>query len=175
MISRFARGNTDLVSNRSTSGRATRTGLHKDPVSREHHPNSQVSDVTEVPAPTGPGWGRAGPHGASTRGGESRLVLPMQGAGHSALVLTFEAIARAKPTNLDVLVNGRRQARIRVGHEASVYRLDVQAGPSSQRHPVEIAFRGTGRLFSPRLPRLFIRRVELDRATVTASLTRSGH
>jgi threonine dehydrogenase-like Zn-dependent dehydrogenase len=26
--------------------------LHKDPVSREHHPNSQVSDVTEFPAPT---------------------------------------------------------------------------------------------------------------------------
>ena len=52
MISRFARGNTDLVSNRSTSARATRTGLHKDPVSREHHPNSQVSDVTEFPAPT---------------------------------------------------------------------------------------------------------------------------
>src|ERR1019366_10437807 len=49
----FARGNTDLVSNRSTSARATRTGLHKDPVSREHHPNSQVSDVTEFPAPTG--------------------------------------------------------------------------------------------------------------------------
>jgi hypothetical protein len=53
VVSRFARGNTDLVSNRSTSARATRTGLHKDPVSREHHPNSQVSDVTEFPAPTG--------------------------------------------------------------------------------------------------------------------------
>jgi hypothetical protein len=52
-ISRFARGNTDLVSNRNTSARATRTGLHKDPVSREHHPNSQVRDVTEFPAPTG--------------------------------------------------------------------------------------------------------------------------
>jgi hypothetical protein len=34
VISRFARGDTDLVSNRSTSARATRTGLHKDPVSR---------------------------------------------------------------------------------------------------------------------------------------------
>jgi hypothetical protein len=30
-----------------------RTGFHKDPVSRAHHPNSQVSDVTEFPAPTG--------------------------------------------------------------------------------------------------------------------------
>src|ERR1035437_3026285 len=29
-----------------------RTGFHKDPVSRAHHPNSQVSDVTEFPAPT---------------------------------------------------------------------------------------------------------------------------
>jgi integrase len=41
------------VSNRSTSARATRTGWHKDPVSREHHTTSQVSDVTEFPAPTG--------------------------------------------------------------------------------------------------------------------------
>jgi hypothetical protein len=47
-------GNTDLVSNRSVSARATRTGLHKDPVSRGHYPKSQVGDVTEFPAPTGP-------------------------------------------------------------------------------------------------------------------------
>jgi hypothetical protein len=112
----------------------------------------------------GPGWGRADEHGSSTKGRESRLVLPIHNPGGAAAVLMVEATARAQPADVEIVLNGRRAARLQIDPSTATYHVSIHLPASSDRHPVELAFRGAGRPFGPRAPRLYISRVELQPA-----------
>jgi hypothetical protein len=109
----------------------------------------------------GPGWGRAGPNGSSTKGGESRLVLPIPDLGPLPLVMEFEVTARVRPLEVDVLVNGHRETRVWVGMLPSVHRVTMRADPSSARRPVEVAFRSAHPVRGPRASHLYVRRLTI--------------
>lgn len=107
------------------------------------------------------GWGRTDARGATMRGGEARLVLPLgDGLLHGDLEVTIAVEALDAPVDAVVLANECQIARMRVDDTGTSIRARIPA-PVVARYPVlELAFRAARR-FPSTAVRLRLRELRL--------------
>ena len=116
----------------------------------------------------GTGWGRAEDAGSTSRGGESRLVLPLAAdLGHAATSSVSSRCIRARwgrPSRYHA--NQVRVALVDVSPASSTHRVTISSALLEGTSPLEIAFR---RVRPSALARRGMTDIRLERVQVRAS------
>jgi hypothetical protein len=90
----------------------------------------------------GPGWGRPEPEGSTTRGGEARLVLPLDaGLLGNDVALTLRLHARDAATTVEVRANETLVASVPVGTEQTTVEVTVPGPVAREFTPLELSLR----------------------------------
>jgi hypothetical protein len=106
------------------------------------------------------GWGRTDERGATMRGGEARLVLPLgDGLLHGDLEVSIELEALHDDLDVIVLANESEIARAHVDANGTTLRARIPAPVIARYRVLEVACRAAG--FPPTSVRLRLRRLGL--------------
>ncbi len=115
----------------------------------------------------GTGWGRAEHAGSTSRGGESRLVLPLAAdLGHADVECELTLHSRDVPQTIEVRANEVRVALVDVSPASSTHRVTIPSALLEGTSPLEIAFR---RVRPSALARRGMTDIRLERVQVRAS------
>jgi hypothetical protein len=88
------------------------------------------------------GWAGVSAEGATTRGGESRLVLPLAAARAARpLVVTMQLRAWRPDTIVDVRANEERVARVAVDTVATTVTFSIPSAVVTRFSPLEVSLR----------------------------------
>lgn len=108
------------------------------------------------------GWGRTEERGATTRGGEARLVLPLApDLVGIDLAVTIAVEPNVGPVDLAISANDTRVGRATVPPGGVELELTILADVAGRSAPLELGFRNA-RAFPPASVRVRIRTVRLD-------------
>jgi hypothetical protein len=111
------------------------------------------------------GWALSEPEGATTRGAEARLVLPLgPGLQGSDVVITFEMAARAPATRVDIRANERLVGRAVLGPEPAEVVVTVPQSRARCFTPLEVSLRRRSAPWRPGALGVTLRRLALRRA-----------
>jgi hypothetical protein len=116
------------------------------------------------------GWGRTESSGATTKGSEPRLVLPLASSLRGVdIVVTLELEARDRESVIAVRANETLVGVNTVPVDGTELRLAIPAATAGCFSPLELAFRNAARHFArPSSVRLRLRRVMIDRQDALA-------
>jgi hypothetical protein len=90
----------------------------------------------------GTGWGRAEPAGSTSRGGESRLVLPLTGElTHGDITCELTLHTRGKSQTIEVRANEVRVALLDVNAVSTTHRVTIPSALLDHVAPLEIVIR----------------------------------